>query len=1242
MRHMRHIYKIILTLLLLYGISLQAQLQTSHWYFGANAGLDFTSGNPIPDLNGQIASSEGIASISDEHGNLLFYTDGVTVYTRNHTIMPNGTNLYGHKSSTQSALIIPAPENENLYYILTTDAFENFIIPPLGSESKGLNYSVVDMSQGTDGEVITNNVNLLPISSECVTAVAKEDCSGYWIISHYFGKFYVYSLTSSGLDPTPIITSGGFNSIAPNIGYLKASHDGKRLAFASHSESASLRIYDFNNDTGAISNQTILYTLPRQYYGVEFSPDNQILYASTSKGLYQYDLNANPISDSEVELANEPNGLPIALQLGLDGKIYYAKAIEFQTNDEYLSVINNPNNLTNPDYEADALYLGGKKHANGLPNFVPYLFHIKTFINGVDVETEFCGGVELDFSYCHVNKDFIESAIIHWDFGDGTTSSNENPVHTYTTPGTYTVILSVTIGGKTYTSETEITIHPLPDVQYAELDKCVLQGEEAEFDLTESYPQINSNEEENLTYTFHLSEEDAENNADPQQINYSTTSSTTLWVRVENEWGCVSIVQLDLIVNPIPEFTIIENPVEICTGSTATLEVTTDVSNTVNWYESDGMTLAHTGNPFTTPELTETTTYWAEVVSPEGCPSEKEEVTVEIVSAPDITIDTPVMICYGQTATLTAQTNTSNTVEWYDSETATTPLFVGNPYITPELTSDTTYWVQATGGADCQSERITVIVEVIPIPELTLPIIPEICQNETTTITITTTSGTVNWYYEETDVTPFHTGETYTTPPLSNSTTYWIEAIDGDCKSQRESITITVNELPTITANPTNPICVGTSTELSVITNGTIVNWYDSLTSTTPIFTGNPFTTEPLSNSTTYYVEAESADGCKSERIAVTATVTDELIPEFDFQLEYCVGETPDNLPTTSDNDVPGTWFPDEIQTNEEGEFTFTFTPNISCAQTITKTITVTNNKIPEFADIPQSYCVNAPAPELPDTSENGVQGTWYPSEINTSIQGATVYTFTPSEDQCGEEYQLTVTVYPHPEMELDEDIVICEGGSFDYTAPDGFDSYVWKNQSGEIISETQEVTFTEEGIYTLTVVINEIPCPLSRDIEVSFSTTPVITEIKSTENTLTVYATGNGPFEYSINNVFWQSSNTFYNLQPGIYFVYVRDKKGCGTAAKQGAIMGVPNFISPNGDGYNDTWKIRALEAFPNTRLQIFDRYGKQFVNRILEGDFEWNGKYNGEPLPSGSYWYILILETGEKISGHINLRNY
>ncbi|SMC46954.1 T9SS type B sorting domain-containing protein, partial [Moheibacter sediminis] len=68
----------------------------------------------------------------------------------------------------------------------------------------------------------------------------------------------------------------------------------------------------------------------------------------------------------------------------------------------------------------------------------------------------------------------------------------------------------------------------------------------------------------------------------------------------------------------------------------------------------------------------------------------------------------------------------------------------------------------------------------------------------------------------------------------------------------------------------------------------------------------------------------------------------------------------------------------------------------------------------------------------------------------------------------------------------------------------------------------------------------------------------------------------------------------------------------------------------------------LRGLEVYPNTRLQIFDRYGKIFVDRMIESSFSWDGKYNNQPLPSGSYWYILILESGEKLSGSVNIRNY
>ena len=97
--------------------------RTYHWHFGSGAGLDFSSGTPVPEANAMISdvamgeAQEGTASISDTCGNLLFYTDGDTVWNRNNQVMPNGTGMTGCWSSTQSSLIVPQPGNDSLFYI---------------------------------------------------------------------------------------------------------------------------------------------------------------------------------------------------------------------------------------------------------------------------------------------------------------------------------------------------------------------------------------------------------------------------------------------------------------------------------------------------------------------------------------------------------------------------------------------------------------------------------------------------------------------------------------------------------------------------------------------------------------------------------------------------------------------------------------------------------------------------------------------------------------------------------------------------------------------------------------------------------------------------------------------------------------------------------------------------------------------------------------------------------------------
>lgn len=69
--------------------------------------------------NGQLNTLEGCATIADTTGSLLFYTDGITVWNRNHVPMPNGSGLLGNPSSTQSGIIVPYPGNTDLYYVFT-------------------------------------------------------------------------------------------------------------------------------------------------------------------------------------------------------------------------------------------------------------------------------------------------------------------------------------------------------------------------------------------------------------------------------------------------------------------------------------------------------------------------------------------------------------------------------------------------------------------------------------------------------------------------------------------------------------------------------------------------------------------------------------------------------------------------------------------------------------------------------------------------------------------------------------------------------------------------------------------------------------------------------------------------------------------------------------------------------------------------------------------------------------------
>jgi gliding motility-associated-like protein len=353
--------------------SVFAQKQAANWFFGWNAGLDFNSGSPVALTNGQLHHYEGCSSASDSSGNLLFYTDGITIYNKNHQPMQNGTGLLGHNSSTQSALIVADPGDFSQYYVFTTD---------VQGGSNGLRYSIVDMNLDSGlGGIIPSMKNILletPVT-EKLAAVMHKNQQAVWVIAHRVNsnEFIAYLVTENGVSNSPVVSATGeiHTNGEGTLGYLKVSPNGEKIACARFTQNTNggLDLFDFDTSTGIVSNpQELNYY--HNMYGVEFSPNSKVLYCTHDQnvnieGVYQYDItlpDTQSIRNSETMISN---GLYFALQLGIDGKIYVANY------GSSISVIQDPNSLgANCDFQHHAVSLGTEQCVYGLPNFVSTYF----------------------------------------------------------------------------------------------------------------------------------------------------------------------------------------------------------------------------------------------------------------------------------------------------------------------------------------------------------------------------------------------------------------------------------------------------------------------------------------------------------------------------------------------------------------------------------------------------------------------------------------------------------------------------------------------------------------------------------------------------------------------------------------------------------------------------------------------------------------------------------------------------
>ena len=249
----------------------------------------------------------------------------------------------------------------------------------------------------------------------------------------------------------------------------------------------------------------------------------------------------------------------------------------------------------------------------------------------------------------------------------------------------------------------------------------------------------------------------------------------------------------------------------------------------------------------------------------------------------------------------------------------------------------------------------------------------------------------------------------------------------------------------------------------------------------------------------------------------------------------------------------------------------------------------------------------------------------------------------------CFNTVPLVLQVNPLPVVNLDEDYLLCVNTNgteildplviYSNLSATDF-SFIWSNANGDVLGTDPDFEPIQGGVYNLEVFDALLPtqcaAPVETFIVIESSPPDVTAEVTSepfaSTHVIQSTGTGQGIYEFSLDQGPWGDSGLFVGVKPGEHIVSVRDLNGCGTVSVPLLVIDYPKFFTPNQDGYNDTWNITALENQPNSKIYIFDRYGK-FLKQISTSGIGWDGTYNGAQMPSTDYWFKLEytdLDTG------------
>lgn len=1251
-----------------------AQGEANIWYFGQNAGLDFNSGVPIALTNGQLVTDEGCATISNSSGQLLFYTDGITVYNRNHSIMINGTGLMGHPSSTQSATIVQKPGSTNLFYIFTTDN-EN--------DPNGFRYSIVDMNLDSGNGAVTSNKNVLVYTPTIENLGITKHGNGvdYWIVTHGWNNnsFISYQLSSTGLNLTPIVTNigqiiTGSSTDFVAAGTIKISPSGSKLAFTSVSDIAQL--FEFNNFTGTLSNVITLITEPGELYGAAFSPDESLLYISNSFGkIHQFNLLSPNIPASVITIYNS-GGFPIPgqMQIGPDNKIYIAFS-----NRTKLGVINDPNNLgLGCNFVLDGIDLSGRLSKLGLPSF-----NQSFFAPSIRFQNS-CVGEATQFQLGNATA---TSAV--WNFGDGNTSNSLSPTHTYSAPGTYTVSVTATSSSGTGVTTRDIIISAVPTAtQPNHISICDDNNDGFyNFDLTSRKLAIlNGQSESQFNVRYFANATNYTNNvviANPTSFpNTTAYQNQTIIAEVYNiaNPNCKTTTTFDIQVFESPRPSLSVSPIQLCDNTSfgtdtdgrvvfnlssrqgAILNGQSLTNFTVSYYKDVALSDL-ISNPISYVNSSLQETIYVKVANNQNptCFA-TTSFQIEVFSLPTINSTASLKQCDDNNDGFSAfnlteanelvTTSTSGlTFSYFEtsaeaqSNTNSIPNFTA--YTNQTVSTDQVF-VRVQNSNGCF--RIATLNLVVSTTQISNSIQEHfyVCDDAVSgsitdgiaTFDFSSANAQIASQYPSgqlLDITYYRNitdalAEQNAIPDISNYTNIGYpntqniyvrvdSQLNNECIGLGHHITLHVERIPIIQPrtytqcddNHDGFFAFNTTNLQSDVLNGltnVTLSFWDANNNPLPSPLPNPFNTT-------------------SQIIRVRATNNTTSACFYESTITFKVDDLPEafaistSLTTVCDDEAN--------PVNQDGIYPF---DTSGFQNTILGTQT---GMIVNYFD-GNGNSLSSPLP----------------NPFLSTTQNIRVEVINPLNTTCKAYLTIPLIVYPIPEIELYGDELVCSNnplftkeisaGLLDETTVSNY-RYQWFLNNNAISGATgYTLTVNTEGIYTVEVT-NSSGCLRTRTITVTASNIATIENVQvvdlSDENSVTVLVTGLGDYEYSLDNENWQTSNVFTNIEAGIYTVYVKDLNGCGVATEEISVLGIPNYFTPNGDGYNDYWNIKGINSRLNaeTIIYIFDRYGK-LIKQLSPLSQGWDGNFNGNQMPSSDYWYSVKLEDGRVVKGHFSLK--